>query len=579
MQAAALFTTVGLTVAVYWAGLFGPFMLDDFSNIVHLAPRSASASDLWLAAFGNESGVLRRPVSNLSFALNFLTSGEATFNFKATNLAIHVACGFAIYALVVSLARTTGGQREAEVAAWTVATLWLLHPLNVSTVLYVVQRMSQLSCLFVLVALLAYTRWRASRVPLSRHTLLTHGTVFSLAALLGVLSKENAALLPILVGVVEVYLRSVESKPALSANQLRWLGWAIAGSVAALALAAVVGFPWLTSSYAFRDFSMSERLATQPVVLAQYLLGWLWPTSSNLGFFHDDLQPLQPGDWSSVLASAGIAAALIFAVVARKRFPGLSLGIAWFFASHAMESTFLPLELKWEHRNYLAIAGLCAGVVLEATRQLSRHRGSRTAMHGTAAILTALLAVLTYQRSLVFSDEQRFATHEYQRAPYSARAHLRNLEVYTANRGDPVVVTALLRGLLMADGYSDRSHFVTMLMSCAGTPPWPAPWAAVSRATHAPYDPELVLLVILTVNEALNHNCALPLFFLEASVDGLMWNPEYSTGQDLTDLLILKAKLRHLQHDHLGRELALINAQSFRTSPVPQALQQQLRGY
>lgn len=578
-QVTALITTVILTVGAYWAGLFGPFMLDDFSNIVHLAPRSAGLQDLWLAAFGNESGTLRRPIANLSFALNFLTSGEASFNFKATNLAIHLACGFALYALVSTLSKAAGMKAEAELVAWVAAALWLLHPLNVSTVLYVVQRMSQLSALFVLLSLAIYARWRTSPQPTNPRTLLPHAAVFSLMGLLGLLSKENAALLPLLVGVVEVYIRGVGGGSSLGTRQRRWLDFGIIAAISALLISAALAFPWLTGGYAIRDFSLAERLATQPIVLAQYLLGWAWPSPATLGFFHDDLKPLQPGSMPSLLASAGITAALIFAIAARNRFPGLSLGIFWYFASHVMESTFLPLELKWEHRNYLAIGGLTAGVLLEAARQLSGRRHGRLLFPALAAGLACLLAIGTFQRTAVFSEEQRFAAHEYQRAPYSVRAQMTHLAAYTAAEGNPVVVTALLRGLLMADNYSDRSHFVALLMSCTGTPPWPAPWTAMHRARQAPYDSELVFLLILAVDEALNGNCQLPLFLLESSVDALLWNQEFSRNRDLVELLVLKAKLRHLANDTLGRELALINAESIGASSIPRALQQQLRGY
>lgn len=94
---------LGAIVAIiYWSGLHGQFFFDDLPNIVVAEGvrletlSSQSLRDAWVSGGYGPSG---RPVAQLSFALNFYFSGLNPFDFKLTNLAIHVATGWLIFLL------------------------------------------------------------------------------------------------------------------------------------------------------------------------------------------------------------------------------------------------------------------------------------------------------------------------------------------------------------------------------------------------------------------------------------------------------------------------------------------------
>src|SRR5512146_1541458 len=138
---AALFVLCALA---YVGGLSGDFLFDDFQNIANNAVLRAigTPAQSWLAvALSSAAGVLRRPVSMLSFGLNVLLFGMNPFAFKLVNLSIHLANGALIYAIGRRLAtrlinpRTTATIRP-DTLALIAAGLWLLHPLNVSGVVY-----------------------------------------------------------------------------------------------------------------------------------------------------------------------------------------------------------------------------------------------------------------------------------------------------------------------------------------------------------------------------------------------------------------------------------------------------------
>ena len=141
--------------------------------------------------------MLMRPISMLSFAVNYYISGLDPLPFKATNLAIHVATGLAIYALGIQLIprllRQVAAPATTRAIALVAASIWMLHPLHVSNVLYVVQRMNQLSTLFALLGLLCYSvgRWQMLRTGSGLATSLCGLTAFGILSLF---SKENGAL-------------------------------------------------------------------------------------------------------------------------------------------------------------------------------------------------------------------------------------------------------------------------------------------------------------------------------------------------------------------------------------------------
>ena len=182
-------TLLLLCAALYWSGLSGALMFD--SKQV-LAANSALQLDptefiQWRnAVFSSKSGPSGRPLSMLSFAINTAGAGAVSpFSFKLTNLLIHcltaVLAGVLLRRLLGSALSIGVSQRRADWVALTAAALWLLHPLHVSSVLYTVQRMEQLSALFTLVGLCVYVhyrpRWlqrRASALELSNCVLLAN---------------------------------------------------------------------------------------------------------------------------------------------------------------------------------------------------------------------------------------------------------------------------------------------------------------------------------------------------------------------------------------------------------------------
>ena len=173
LQAAALLATLALVALAYLPGLRGPFVFDDYPNILNNPPvalTELTPQALRAAALSNTSGPLGRPLAALSFALDhYRAGGFYPLAFKLTNLAIHLLNVLLVYALAGRLARRLGAGEMAPAVALFCALLWGLHPLQLTSVLYVVQRMTSLAATFTLAAMLCWLqareRWAGRAAP------------------------------------------------------------------------------------------------------------------------------------------------------------------------------------------------------------------------------------------------------------------------------------------------------------------------------------------------------------------------------------------------------------------------------
>ena len=160
------------TTIVYLPGLSGGFGLDDFGNIVHneaIHLQSLDWGSLHDAIISFGGSTFKRPISMASFALNWYWFGPEPTSFKLVNLIIHLANGLAVYRLMVliMLAPFSSHRLNANSRRWlplVVTALWLFHPLQVSTVLYIYQRMAELGTLFLLLGCASYTLARLRMV-------------------------------------------------------------------------------------------------------------------------------------------------------------------------------------------------------------------------------------------------------------------------------------------------------------------------------------------------------------------------------------------------------------------------------
>lgn len=429
-----------LGLLVYGGGLHGGFIFDDYPNLLdaeHWRLESLEWGSLQRVALSGIASDAGRPLAMLSFGFNYYYTGMEPFAFKVTGLSIHLLNGSLTFLLCRRLfALAPAPVMEARLgnyAAWLVALAWTLHPLQVSSALYVVQRMELGAHTFVLLALLAYLRGRTveddaigrslvgARVPPGVRAFAWFALA-GLCILLGLGFKETALLAigyALLIELCLLRFRRADSGISRSLVVCYVLGVTLALTVYAFKFVPAAMKPW---AFAFRDFDLGERLLTQMPVLAMYLRQMVLPLPEALRFYYDNF-PISTGLLSppSTLRSLLLLLGLVVAGLASvRRYPLITLGVGWFFVAHALTSNIWPLELAFEHRNYAALLGILivlAQMLAWATRGLNLN--TRRLL---AALPVVLLAVLCTIHARTWGDPTLLAMSLSSRNPGSARA-------------------------------------------------------------------------------------------------------------------------------------------------------------
>ncbi|MGN6320184.1 MAG: tetratricopeptide repeat protein [Dyella sp.] len=361
----ALASLMLLCIICYWPGLHGEFLFDDFGNLDALGALGpvhdwASFCRYITSGHADPTG---RPLALLTFLLDARDWPASPLPFKRTNLLIHLLNSALLWRLLLALGHLAGQDKSRpRKAALVGAALWALHPLLVSTTLYIVQREAMLAATCTLAGLLAWLHGRQLWLQGGHKPRGIAWCLIGLVAFtfLGALAKANGVLLPLLALSIEACFpeHPFSDKPkaptayrrllllfagvpsGLLAGYLLWTGarGVIAGNV-------ISGRSW----------TLAQRLLSEPRVLMDYLqLLWLPRPWSN-GLFNDQyvastslLHPL-----ATLLALTTLLLLLCAAALLRRRQPVLALAVFFFFSGQLLESTSIPLELYYEHRNYL----------------------------------------------------------------------------------------------------------------------------------------------------------------------------------------------------------------------------------
>lgn len=433
------FIGIGLLIALlYWSGLSGGFFFDDSSNILEsdeLQMKELSWGGFKAAWESGHAGPLGRPLSLISFALNHYFSGFDPFAFKLTNLVIHWINAFLVYNLICMIGRAVdrdSGCNKSRLSAILLALLWAAHPIQLTSVLYVVQRMTSLSSLFILVGLLLHI-WARQTQGLKKRGYWALAAAWCLAFPLSLFSKETGVLF---IGyifayelVIQRHFNARHDRPAI------WFLGLVALTSVVLLSYLLFFSSWLWSGYLGRAFTLSERVLTEAGIVWEYIGLIFTPALPNLALYHDDIA-ISTGllaPVSTLLSVLGLMGLIILAFCQRLKRPLLALAITWFLIGHSLESTVIPLELMHEHRNYLPSLGLIFLFMHIMRSPLLKSR-KRPVLVGAAGIaLLAYYSVVTYLRADMYGDDIRRTQIEAQyrdrsvRSQYDAAALLVNM--------------------------------------------------------------------------------------------------------------------------------------------------------
>jgi len=421
-----------LVVFAYLPGLDGGFYYDDFRSIKQnrmLQMTNINWESFRLLSTGPSGD---RPVSLFSFALHYYFGLTDPGHFRLVNIAIHVLVAVAVGMVTRRVLLVVG--MDASRALFTclgVVSLWALHPIQLTAVTYVVQRMTSLGTLFFWLSFYFYLVARAPLGPATvrRRTGYIAGVISIVLFLLGFLSKPHVAILPAMVVATELLL--FRSHGRMSRRE-----WAVllAGLGGTVVLIAAAQPEWLARTLRWATVDLWQpvlearggtpfhRLISEPRVIFLYLSLFFFPLWSRFSLFwsidasRGMLTPPQ-----TLLAIAALAGAVYLVFRWRRCRPLVAWSLACFLLGHVIEGTVIPLYLVFEHRMYLPSVFLLIGMAGLMWELVDRRgwKGRGFALSGTAIFLVIFTTLFanTYWRNAVWGDSRTFFLSEIEHNP------------------------------------------------------------------------------------------------------------------------------------------------------------------
>jgi len=419
-----------LLFIVYFNSFKGAWIFDDYHNIVdnkYVHLQSLDWSSIKETFYGVQDNKISRPLSYLSFGINYFFHELNTFGYHWINFLIHCIAAMFLYLFIYQVLRLPilNGRfnNRAGSIALLATTLWAINPIQVTAVTVIVQRMASMAGMFFIMAMFFYLMGRIS--PEMQKKIIWFCLCF-LSGILAVASKENAAMLPIVLYIFDLLLIQGISRINLKRQLI------IAGVPLALLLmiAFILSDPlsfFSASAYSHRPFTLIERLLTQPRILLFYLSLMFYPLADRFTLIYDI-----PVSTSIFLPFTTLPAIFFWITwlgislyLANKR-PLISFCLLFFMMTHFVESSFIALELIFEHRNYIPsmMLFLLAGVgIIAFLKDFSKKKSIIVISFLALATIIAAQGHTVFQRNDLFEHPIFLWTDNLEKAPLQSRVY------------------------------------------------------------------------------------------------------------------------------------------------------------
>lgn len=431
---------------LYFNSLWGIFIFDDYHSVINnLFIKDASHIPLFFKGhYTSEVEIPRgmfRPLLLLTFCFNYFFSGLQPLGYHIINILLHFVNGILLY----SFLRLVKPDLPFGLALLC-GLLFLAHPLNTEAVGYISSRSDLMVFLFIFIGFICYLKKRLAFALFSY--------------LLGLLSKETALVFPFLIAMFDFLKPTLQTNSAehkqICRTRNKYLFY--------LALTVAAILYWLYRQFIFGKSasiiavslqnptrSFYANMLTQSAVALFYLRLFIWPQPLAMHHNFPILGSLsEPLAFFSVII---LATAVVFIFLLRKKYPLISLGLAWYLIC-LLPKFYAPLHIvAAEHHFYLPGFGiyLILAVMFKKLYEKFRLRF----MIVTIGML-CLFTLLVWFRNYEYSDELTFWRKSLEVDPSSPIAH-HNLGLLYNDIGlYPEAEEKLKKTLSLAPAYADN---------------------------------------------------------------------------------------------------------------------------
>lgn len=395
----AILWIVVIGFLVYANSLFNGFVADDHSQITR--SRTIQSLNNFSAFFlggtfysGEEqvlTGVYYKPLLNISYALNYAIGNGSPFPFHFFQMFLHIVNACILFIIFKHFFKLP--------LAFTLALLFLVHPINSEAAFYIADTQDVLFFFFGIISL-----W-----ILKNHNSRKALIVASICLLFSLLSKETG-LLFIFLALVQIFLFTKKSFLPL-------LGYiSVVFFIYLMLRINAVGI--FTKSFApIAMLDLHGRFINMPEIFFFYLKTFFFPFNlavsyqqiyTHITFNHFFLTLFVDFVFLSAL---GFFAVMLYKRYSHKYFVNYIFFLFWFIIGISLHLQIIPLDATVAERwFYFPIVGLLGmgGVVLEAF-QLERMGKSIIVI---AVIILILLSIRTFIRSFDWRNDFILVTHD-----------------------------------------------------------------------------------------------------------------------------------------------------------------------
>ncbi len=435
-----------LGLAVY-AQTFGcDFVFDDHLFIVtnSYIKDLTSVTTIW------NSFPATRMIGMFSFSLNYFFGQLHPQGYHIVNLCIHwIAVGmvWATASKCFEIAKAISTRNKKDFLSeelsrdlpYLIALLFLVHPCHTQAVTYITQRFESIATVFYLGAVYCYLRARTESASMRQ---VTFFLLSALSTLLGMMTKEVAVTIPVMILVAEWILVGPYKRCAMNSQNQKgvqingnrvWLYIILAGITIALGFLFMflVHGDWSVFSLSIPSashdgdvFTLRTYVLTQTRVFLTFLRLLFVPAGQNLDFdFPMSAGILNP---PSTLAGAVIISLMLFTIVRfKQQVPVIAFGLAWMLVTFSIN--FVPRQNAiFEHKIYL----ISFGFFIAAAAFLPFVLKQRIRVVCFLACCVAVLAVAAFNRNQVWRSELTLWEDVYKKSPNKARVNANLGRVY-----------------------------------------------------------------------------------------------------------------------------------------------------
>ena len=381
-------------------------------------------------------GSLYRPAACLSLALNYYFCENNVQGYHIINLLIHFLSSFFLYLFIYHTLNLPSLRESYGTNAYFIAllssVLWAISPVQIQAVTYIVQRMASMAGMFYIMSLYFYLKGRTS---ISNTAKVGHFSLCFACGLSAIFSKENAAILPLVIITYDLFLIQEITKKSLKKYFILF----ITAILTILFIASIIKgnsiftLDRIISGYGTRGFSLIERLLTEPRVVLYYISLLLYPMPHRLCFSHDILISKGLFEPPTTIVSILVIFFIVALVILKaKRWPLFSFCVLFFFTNHLIESTIFPVELIFEHRNYIPSMLLFIPIsilILVVIKFFSNRKLLQILMTAFTVLLIVALGHATFVRNFAWKTEGSMLLDIIEKSPNLSRPRL-NLGCY-----------------------------------------------------------------------------------------------------------------------------------------------------